>query len=505
MKSDPAYISGLGGSDAVNPTGVPTTISLDLLLMRLRQRWVIVLSIASAFVFAAAAFLILAPPRYLATAQIIVDPRGLHVLEKEVNPRAQNTDVQIPLVESEMRVVKSTKVLDRVIDQEALEKDAEFAGGAWPSAAAIKALVWDLLGRRMREADRVAVMYALEERIAVRRAERSFVIDITVATRDADKSARLANALVRAYMEENAEAQAEHARRSEKALASRLEELRARVSDASNRAEEFKARHDMVGAGGRLVSDQQLANLNDQLGVARTRTAEARARIEQIERLRSADAGSFAEAVLSPTVMNLRAQYADIKRRHADLAARLGSRHPDLASIERELIEAQASIAAEVARVASAARADYERAKASDDELQKNLDAQSKRAVLTSKDLVRLRELEREVSASRAVYEAALMRSRELKEQTLLDSTNVRHITVATPPLRSSSPPASLVLPLALIVGIFVGAGAAFAAGTTDSKVHSRDESKAATRLPVFVRVARTAQAPRAGWPPAAE
>ena len=81
-----------------------------------------------------------------------------------------------------------------------------------------------------------------------------------------------------------------------------------------------------------------------------------------------------------------------------------------------------------------------ERPRSKDEEaLQKSLDAQSRKAVATSQDLVRLRELEREVDASRAVYEAALVRSRELKEQTLLDTTNVRHITVATPPLRPAN------------------------------------------------------------------
>ena len=487
------------------PAGEAVTIDLRRLFSTLRRRLWIVALVAALFVAAAVAFLALSPPRYLATAQIIVDPRGLQVLDKEVSPKAQNPDVQVPLVESEMRVLKSTKVLDLLIDREGLDKDPEFVKGRWSPIGALKGLVSGLLGRQKKpDADpRLAALYALDDKVAVRRAERSFVIDITVATEDADKSARLANALVQAYMEENAAAQAEAARRSGEALAGRLEELRARVREASNRAEEFKAKHDMVGAGGRLVSDQQLTELNNQLGVARTRTAEARAKVEQIERLRGADLGAFAEAVQSQTVMTLRAQYADIKRRHADLATKLGARHPDLAAVERELKDAQASVAAEVARIASAARADYERAKANEAALQKSLDAQSRKAVATSQDFVKLRELERDVEASRAVYEATLVRSRELKEQTLVDATNVRHITVATPPLRPANPPAALVLPIALIAGLLAGAGAAFAGGMADPKVRSRDDLERATRLPVLARVPRApAESPLASFEP---
>jgi uncharacterized protein involved in exopolysaccharide biosynthesis/Mrp family chromosome partitioning ATPase len=482
------------GGETLHPAGEAVTIDPRRLFAILRRRLWAVALVTALFVGAGAAYLALSPPRYLATAQIIIDPRGLQVLDKEVSPKAQNSDLQIPLVESEMRVLKSTKVLDLLIDREGLDRDPEFVKGRWSPVGALKGLVSNLIGRQKPDADpRLAALHELDERIAVRRAERSFVVDVTVATGDAAKSARLANALVQAYMGENAAAQAEAARRSGEALASRLEELRARVRDAEDRVEQFKARNDMVGAGGRLVSDQQLAELNNQLGIARTRTGEARAKMEQIERLkRGGDAGAFTEAVQSQTVMTLRAQYADIKRRHADLATKLGERHPEIAAVERELRDAQASISAELARIASAARADYERAKASEEALQKSLEAQSRKAVATSQDSVKLRELEREVEASRAVYQAALVRSRELKEQTLLDSTNVRHITVATPPLRAANPPAALVLPIALAAGLLLGAGAAFAGGTLDPKVRSRDDLERVTGLSVLARVPRT-------------
>ena len=481
------------------------TIDLRRLLATLRRRAWLILLVSGLFVAAAIAFLALTPPRFVATAQIIVDPRGLQVLDKDINPRAQNPDAHVPLIESEMRVLKSTKVLDLLIDREGLERDPEVTTGRWSPVGALKSLVADLFGRERRAPDlRVAVLNELDERVAVRRAERSFVIDITVMTRDPEKSARLANALVHAYMEESAAAQAESARRSGEALSSRLEELRGRVRDAEDRVEQFRAQNNIVSTSGRLVGEQQLTELNNQLGVARTRTAEARAKVEQIERLHRGDAGAFTEAVQSQTVMALRAQFAEIKRRHADLATKLGERHPDMAAIERELRDAQAAISSEVARIARAARADFERAKASESALQASLDNLSRNAVSTSQAFVKLRELEREVEASRAVYQSALVRTRELKEQTLVDTTNVRHITVATPPLRASNSPAALVLPLALAAGLFAGGAAVFAGRAFDRKVRSRDDLERAIGMPVLGRVPRpSAESPLASFEPA--
>ena len=98
----------------------------------------------------------------------------------------------------------------------------------------------------------------------------------------------------------------------------------------------------------------------------------------------------------------------------------------------------------------------------------------------------------------------ALVRTRELKEQTLVDTTNVRHITVATPPLRASNPPAALVLPLALAAGLFAGGAAVFAGRVFDRKVRSRDDLERAIGMPVLGRVPRpSAESPLASFEPA--
>jgi uncharacterized protein involved in exopolysaccharide biosynthesis len=76
-----------------------------------------------------------------------------------------------------------------------------------------------------------------------------------------------------------------------------------------------------------------------------------------------------------------------------------------------------------------------------------------------------LRELEREVDASRAVYESFLVRARETREQERLDTVNVRVLSDAQPPLDRSWPPRRLVLLLAaLAAGLLGGVGLAYGA-----------------------------------------
>src|SRR5262249_7147832 len=165
-------------------------------------------------------------------------------------------------------------------------------------------------------------------------------------------------------------------------------------------------------------------------------TAEAKARYEQILRLQrsGADPGSIAEAVQSTTIGRLREMYATVARQEANLVAELGPRHPWVIDARAQVRDAQRQIAQEIARIAEASRNDYERALANENSLTGSLDTLKRRSMDTSLAFVRLRELEREADATKAVYESFLTRAREMHEQQRLDTANVRILSDAQPP-----------------------------------------------------------------------
>src|SRR6185295_19111340 len=125
-------------------------------------------------------------------------------------------------------------------------------------------------------------------------------------------------------------------------------------------------------------------------------------------------------------------------------------------------------------RIAEAARSALERAQASERTLEANLGDLKQNAISTNQASVQLRELEREVEASRAVYQAFLVRARETGEQQSIDNTNARVISKATPPRDKSWPPRLLLLAIALMGGLGLGAGAGLMREYFDESVHSR-------------------------------
>jgi uncharacterized protein involved in exopolysaccharide biosynthesis/Mrp family chromosome partitioning ATPase len=403
-------------------------------------------------------------PKYTATAQLYVDPRELQLVDRELTPRSQDTSGLAMVVESQARLITSNSVLLQVIQDTHIDKDSEFGGG---ESASILSSLLGLFGLELRSTGEVksgqsAALEALNRHINVKKTDRSFIVDIDVWSYDPAKAAMLANALSSAYLAESKRTQATAARRATTDLSGRLKELQQRLRNAENALATYKAQNDFVGTQDTLISDQQLSASNQRLASARALTLDAQAKYDQIESSRRAatDAGAIPEALQSPTIANLRAQYAEARKRYAELTAELGPLHPSLRQMEKQVEDLRRTINEEVDRFAQSAKNDLTRARDFEASLNKALDTQKRQSVQLSQASVRLRELERDVEASRDVYQSFLKRSRETEEQESLNTSSARVIGEATVPQRRTFPPA---MSLIAMIGFVFGALAAAA------------------------------------------
>lgn len=472
----------------------------------LRRRRRIVLSVGALPILAALAYAVLATPLYTATSQILIDPRDQRVVKNEVTPEGLSPDGGIAQVESQARVITSDGVLNRVIASEHLDADPEFGG---QRSGALSSLVRRMLGAVGLNSNgappSLKALRELKKRVTVKRTDKAFVVDVFTTSESREKAARLADALAQAYLADQAEARSTVARRASESLGSRLDVLRANVQAAEDKVVSFREKNNIIGASGVLVSEQTLTDANTQLANARARRAETKARVEQIEKaLRSgAEPGAIPEAIQSLTVGQLRVQYAQAARQRAELLSRLGPRHPDVMTQDAQVKAVQSLIADELKRIAAAARSDLERAQANEHALEQRLDELKRKSVGTSQAMVRLRELNREVEASRAVYEAFLVRSRETGEQQSIDTTNARIISVATPPRDASWPPRFLLLAISMVAGLGMGTATGLLSEYFDETVHSRRQLEAISNVPTLA-VAPALTSPRGSRRPAA-
>ncbi|MGO4672343.1 exopolysaccharide transport family protein [Bosea sp. 2YAB26] len=425
-----------------------------------RKGLIIAAALAGALLAALASLFI--PPKYVSTAQLFIDPRDLRVLQNEVSPNAVGSDPTslTAYLESQARIIASDSIKARVVKSEGLDKDPEFGGEAAKSG------LGRLLSGSNSTSSRDGLLYALaalDKNVTVRRGERTFVIDISVTSRDPDKAARIANALATAYLDDQASVRAEAAQRATGALTGRLEELRNRLRIAEEKAEKYKEANSLVGAGGKSIGEEQLALNNAQLVALRTRVSEAKAKYDQTlaTRASSIEAGAIPEAVASNTMTALRSQLGAALSKEADLLASLGSRHPALAAAQAQVRDARRQINEELARIARAAKIEYDRAVDAERQIARRVEELTRQQYSAGRASVQLRELEREIESSRAVYDAFLRRARETGELSGIDTTNARVISMAMPALEKSGVSRRTVVMLGGIAGGGLGAIAA--------------------------------------------
>src|SRR5215469_381139 len=385
-------------------TRAPSGFDLFALFTLLWRRKTLI--IASALITAAAAVIAgkSLTPKYTAVAELYIDPRELQLVDRELTPRAVDVSGLSMVVESQARLITSNSVLLQVIKNTDLESDPEFGGGA--AGKGIMASILGLFGLGPRHADEanadhIVALDALSRHITIRKTERSFVVDVEVWSRDPAKAAMLANALANTYLAESKNSQATAARRATAELSGRLKELQQRLRNAENALAVYKAQNNFVGTQDSLLSDQRLSASNQRLAAAHAATLDAQARLDQIEKSRgaSSDVGATPEALQSPTIANLRAQYAEVRKKYAELSAELGPLHPALKQMQKQVEDIRHTINEEVDRFAQSAKNDLIRARNYENSLNKTLDAQKRRSIALGQASLRLRELERDVEA----------------------------------------------------------------------------------------------------------
>jgi uncharacterized protein involved in exopolysaccharide biosynthesis/Mrp family chromosome partitioning ATPase len=449
--------------DAVKAQPRPGFNVIDLIGLLWRRKVAIV---AAALICACAAVMIgkSLTPRYAATAQLYVDPRELQLVDRELTPRSQDISGLSMVVESQARLITSNNVLLRVIEDTKLERDPEFGGETTSLMGTLMKLIsFGAKSSVDANAGKMAgLLEALNRHINVKRTDRTYVVDIEVWSTEAAKAAMLANAISTAYLAESKQSQADAARRATNDLSSRLKELQDRLRTSENALAVYKAQNNFVGTQDTLVSDQQLSAMTQRLAAAHALTLDAQAKYDQIEASRrgATDAGAIPEALQSPTIANLRAQYAEARRKYAELSSELGPLHPSLKNMEKQVEDLRKNITEELNRFSQSAKNDLTRARDYEASLTRALDTQKHQSVDLSQASVRLRELERDVDANRNVYQSFLKRSRETEEQETLNTSAARIIGEATVPQRRVFPTA---MSLIAMIGFALGGLAAAA------------------------------------------
>lgn len=424
-----------------------------------RRRAAIIIASVIVCACLGASYVALVPPKYAAFGRILLDPQGLQIVGTGVEQRGAR-DTSAIEAESQVYVLTSRSVFDRVIAREKLETSPLF--GARPRGILTGLLVG--LGMARSVDPHAMALRQLERAVSITRSTGSFVINVNVVTEDAQVSTRVADAIMECYVDEQNLAQAETARRAGSALVTRLETLQSHVREAEQRYEKYRSEHGIVVANGQPVLDKQISDLSGQISTAEARVNELRSALNQIEGVKKGtlDLDAIPEAFRGGAIEALKNKYAVAKQAEVNIGATLGPRHPDRVTAAQQTAEARRQLDQAILDIIQSTTVDLNRAEAVVSGLKANLEKAKTDLSGMNEASVRLRELGRDVEANRSIYEAFLVRSRELGEQQRFDSSNTRIISRATAAFDPSGPTPVLVLAASILFGLGLGAALAW-------------------------------------------
>ncbi|MEQ8747394.1 polysaccharide biosynthesis tyrosine autokinase [Pyruvatibacter sp.] len=435
-------------------------------------------------------------PLYTASAQILIDPREQQVVDIEAVMSGLPPDSAA--IDSEVEVLRSRTLAARAVEQLELVNDPEFNSVLREPGmmASLDPRSWFASENNVPAEDQARielnrVIDALQSRLSVSRRGLTYVISISFTSEDAVKATKVVNTIADLYVLEQLEAKYEATKRANDWLNGRLTELRGEVRAAQEAVEIYRRDNDLVASSGVTVNEQQLAELNGQLILARADLAEREAKFRRYRELLRSGSGAdtLADVLQSPVIAQLRQQEAEVTRRLAELSSRYGDRHPEMIKVRAERRDLAVAIDREVGRTVANVENEVEVTRTRVASLQNSLNELQGRSGEGGLKEVRLRELESDAEAVRTLYESFLERFKQTTEQTSLQEADSRILSEATVPNAPSYPNKTLFLALALVGSGMVGVGLAFALEQLDDAFSNVAQLEKALGLPHLASV----------------
>jgi succinoglycan biosynthesis transport protein ExoP len=405
-------------------------------------------------------YLITTPPTFTAHARMLIDTRKQQVLFPQ-QPMTWDY-MESNMVASQVEVLKSENVARAVVKENHLTEDPDIVGPGNDLWATVSAAIFGAPPPEVRSETELTkrAIGAVMGKVSAKRVPLTYVIEVGFESRSPDGAARIANAIVQAYIDDQLDAKFQATGRATAWLRDRIAELKEQSASADRAVEAFKEKNNMVSADGRLVNEQQVSELSTQLVAVKKRTADAQARLDRIQTILRGDTvdATVTDSLNNIVVTRLREKYLDDAAKEADWSARFGPNHLAAVNLRIQMKGILASIREELVRLGETYKSDLEIAKLNQEAAEKELVGAVAQSQEANQVKVTLRQLESSAKTLRSQYDSLLQKYTEMEQQQSFPITEARMITPAESGFKSS-PVTNRVLSFAILGGLLLGSG----------------------------------------------
>src|SRR5258706_185327 len=443
----------------------------DYLLMSRKHQWLI-LSFMRAVVNITAIGTFRMQPVYVATSRIEIDRENSNIL-----PFQGTDDYMVDLenyIETQSKILTSETLALQTIRSGILSGQTDFASD--PSAS--DAFATGSLANLKPPPELGAFLGSL----SVKRVPNSRLLDISFESTSPLLAAKIVNAHIKNFIEQNFQSRYEATTRASTWLTDQLNELKIRVEKAEDARIAYERQNQIWALDDKQnVTTQRFGDLNKQLTDAQS---ERMRKQSLFEFAKAGDVDSVPQIRDNIAVQDLARKHSDINNQYADALNQYGPNFPKVQRLQAQLKELKAAADKEKKAVLARLESEYREARQREELLTQALNQQKTEVNQMSERMVQYSILKREAEANKALYDGLLTKLKEAGISAGLRSSNIRVVDPAMVPTYPARPAKSRNIALSFVIGLVGGIGLALLREYMDNTVKSPDDIEALVRLP---------------------
>ena len=434
------------------------------------------------------------PPQYTATGALIYEPSEYKL--RELQSILNTGPTTEAVMASQAEILQSLKIAQRVADRGNLYASPWFNKSLTPPSLSRRLTDWlraraglangaagetEVYGPTLDPAHDATVL-AVRAALHAAPVRFSRVMEVTFTADQPAVAAAAVNNAMDIYIKDQYAAKGNAIRQATRLLDERARVLREEVRKAEDRMAEYKAEHRFSQGMHAGLDAEKITHLNEDLIRARADLAVADARVAAA----SGRQGAAEQAAIAPSVVPLRTNHEQLSAQYQSRTGRLGANHPDAEAARRQADDARRAVNAEIARVVAAVEADRRASVQRVSTLERHLTEARAEADAVGKAQIALNAMQRESDALRQELQAVLERIQQTAQQSSIETSEAREISLAMPPQQPSWPRPGPILGAGAAAGILLGLMAVYLRHLTDTTIRSGEDIKTLTNLPCF-------------------
>lgn len=434
----------------------------------IRSRAGLILTIFLLTVATTAAVSFLMPKRYFASTTLMID---LKSTDPVLGNQVMTPQTVAGYLSTQVDVIKSDRVIQRVIDELKLDQDPWFRA-EWQKQTEGRGDI------------RKWIHELLLESLNVVPSREGSTITISYEGGSPQGTADLVNAFATGYVQTSLSLKTEPTRDYAQRFEEQVKTYREEVERAQSKLSRFAQSTGITSADERFdIENSRLQELSTQLVQVQAAASEARSRRDAITRQ---GRDSLPEVVANPLIQTLKADIGRAEARLQEMSSRLGANHPQLQAAQAEVAGLRSRLDNEIGKVAGSIVASSSVNAQRESEIRAALEAQREKVLKLRKARDELAVLQREVESAQKAYDLVSQRMMQTNIESQARMSDVSVLSPAVPPVLPSQPKPLLNVAIGLFLGLLLGLFAAMTMEVVQRPLRTTEDVLDVVGVPVL-------------------